>query len=49
LYSLLGKISEKVLEEILNKILLHLENSWKQELLGFEAGSFQSFSRNEQH
>jgi hypothetical protein len=39
LYSQPRKISEQKLEEILKRILFHVEKSWKQELLGFKTGS----------
>ena len=44
LHSQLIKISEQEFEEILNRILFHLEKSWKQELLGFRTRSWKIFS-----
>jgi len=38
LHSQFRKISEQELEQILNRVLFNLENSWKQVILGFETG-----------
>ena len=45
LKSRLRKISEQELEKILNRILFHLDKSWKQEFLGFETGSWIKLGR----